>query len=100
MIEHLDEERLPAMEKVVFGFARPTSVILSTPNAEYNVVFEKLQAESFRHDDHRFEWTRNEFANWCTKICNEFKYEVEIFPVGQEGENIGAPSQLAVFKKK
>ena len=100
VIEHLDEERLPAMEKVVFGFAKPNFIIISTPNAEYNVVFEKLQAETFRHDDHRFEWTRKEFADWCNKICDEFKYEVSIYPVGQEEENIGAPSQLAMFKKK
>jgi 3' terminal RNA ribose 2'-O-methyltransferase Hen1 len=100
VIEHLDKERLPALEKVVFGFAKPTTVILTTPNAEYNVVFEKLQAETFRHDDHRFEWTRKEFDNWCNKIGNEFGYQVEIYPVGQEVENIGAPSQLAVFKKK
>lgn len=100
VIEHLDEERLPAMEKVVFGFAKPTTVILSTPNAEYNVVLEKLQAETFRHDDHRFEWTRKGFSDWCNKICNEFSYQVEIYPVGKEEENIGAPSQLAMFKKK
>lgn len=100
VIEHLDEERLPAMEKVVFGFAKPTTVILSTPNAEYNVVFEKLQAETFRHDDHRFEWTRKEFSDWCNKICHEFSYQVEIYPVGQEEENIGTHSQLAMFKKK
>lgn len=100
VIEHLDEERLPAMEKVVFGFAKPSTVILTTPNAEYNVVFEKLQADTFRHDDHRFEWTRKEFADWCNKICVAFNYGVEIYPVGQEEENIGAPSQLAMFKKK
>ncbi len=100
VIEHLDEERLPAMEKVVFGFAKPTTIILSTPNTEYNVAFGKLQAETFRHDDHRFEWTRKEFADWCNKVCSEFNYQVAIYPVGQEVENIGAPSQLAVFKKK
>jgi 3' terminal RNA ribose 2'-O-methyltransferase Hen1 len=100
VIEHLDEERLPTMEKVVFGFAKPNTIVLSTPNAEYNVVYEKLEAETFRHDDHRFEWTRKEFADWCNKICNEFNYEVEIFPVGQEEENIGAPSQLAMFNRK
>ena len=100
VIEHLDKERLPAMEKVVFGFAQPLSVILSTPNAEYNVVFDMLQADAFRHADHRFEWTRKEFDTWCNKVCNEFSYQVEIYPVGQEEENIGAPSQLALFKKK
>ena len=100
VIEHLDKERLPAMEKVVFGFAQPLSVILSTPNAEYNVVFDMLQADAFRHADHRFEWTRKEFDTWCNKVCNEFSYQVEIYPVGQEEENMGAPSQLALFKKK
>jgi 3' terminal RNA ribose 2'-O-methyltransferase Hen1 len=100
VIEHLDEERLPTMEKVVFGFAKPNCIVLSTPNSEYNVVFEKLESETFRHDDHRFEWTRKEFSEWCNKVSNDFGYNVEIFPVGQEEENIGAPSQLAVFKKK
>jgi 3' terminal RNA ribose 2'-O-methyltransferase Hen1 len=65
VIEHLDEERLPAMEKVVFGYAAPDTVVLSTPNAEYNVVYERLDAETFRHQDHRFEWSREEFQNWC-----------------------------------
>jgi 3' terminal RNA ribose 2'-O-methyltransferase Hen1 len=100
VIEHLDEERLPAMEQVVFGFAKPGTVVLSTPNAEYNVVFEKLQTQAFRHGDHRFEWTRQEFTQWCNKICVEFNYQVQVYPVGEEEENVGAPSQLAVFIKK
>jgi 3' terminal RNA ribose 2'-O-methyltransferase Hen1 len=100
VIEHLDEERLPAMAKVVFAFAKPDTVVISTPNAEYNVVYERLEAESFRHDDHRFEWTRKEFADWCRHICDAFGYDAEIFPVGQEEEHIGAPSQLAIFRKK
>ena len=100
VIEHLDEERLPAMEKVVFGFAQPGTVIMSTPNAEYNVVYGKLDDGQFRHDDHRFEWTRKQFADWCENVCQTFTYDVEIFPVGQEDPQLGAPSQLAVFKKK
>ncbi|OKL40000.1 3' terminal RNA ribose 2'-O-methyltransferase Hen1 [Pontibacter flavimaris] len=99
VIEHLDEERLPAMERVVFGYAAPDTVVLSTPNTEYNVRYEKLDAEAFRHEDHRFEWTREEFSNWCDHICRSFGYEVTIEPVGQEEPAIGAPSQLAVFKK-
>lgn len=100
VIEHLDEERLPTMARVVFAFAQPKTVVISTPNAEYNVVYENLDAESFRHDDHRFEWTRKEFADWCGNICESFGYDVEIFPVGQEEEHVGAPSQLAIFRKK
>lgn len=100
VIEHLDLERLSAMEKVVFGFATPHTVVLSTPNAEYNAVFEKLEEGSFRHEDHRFEFKRNEFAEWCEKVSSHFEYEVEIYPVGDEEANVGAPSQMAVFKKK
>lgn len=100
VIEHLDLERLAAMEKVVFGFAQPVTVVLSTPNAEYNEAFEKLEAGNFRHEDHRFEWKRSEFKNWCEKISNEFGYEVNIYSIGDEEVDIGAPSQMAVFKKK
>lgn len=100
VIEHLDEERLPAMEKVVFGYANPTTVVLSTPNAEYNVVFERLDAEAFRHDDHRFEWTREQFKSWCDGVCTTYGYIVKILPVGPEDEIVGAPSQMAVFTKE
>jgi 3' terminal RNA ribose 2'-O-methyltransferase Hen1 len=100
VIEHIDEERLPAMEKVVFGNANPSMVVLSTPNAEYNVVYERLESENFRHEDHRFEWTREQFKQWCEKVCSEFNYEVVIYPVGEETIEIGAPSQMAVFKRK
>lgn len=95
VIEHLDEERLPAMEKIVFGYARPKTVILSTPNAEYNVLFKDSH---FRHDDHRFEWTRKQFSDWCAKIALEYNYEASLKFVGLEEKAIGAPSQLAVFK--
>ena len=99
VIEHLDIDRLPTMEHVVFGHAKPTTVVLSTPNAEYNAVFEKLDATQFRHDDHRFEWTRKEFADWCKHVCEEFSYMVVIHPVGPETEDYGTPSQIAVFTK-
>ena len=100
VIEHLDEERLPAMEKVVFGNAQPNTVILSTPNAEYNVIYERLDADIFRHTDHRFEWTREQFSNWCQKVCIAYAYEVEIYPVGEEESGVGAPSQMALFNRK
>ena len=100
VIEHLDEERLPAMEKVVFDYAAPETVVLSTPNAEYNVVYERLDPVAFRHEDHRFEWTREEFKSWAYQVCQQFNYEVSIEPVGQEEPELGAPSQLAVFRKK
>ncbi|AFM03258.1 3' terminal RNA ribose 2'-O-methyltransferase Hen1 [Bernardetia litoralis DSM 6794] len=99
VIEHIDEERLEVFERTIFNYARPKTVVLSTPNSEYNVTFEKLYAKEFRHDDHRFEWSRKEFKNWCQKISETYNYSFEIFPVGEEKENVGAPSQIVIFKK-
>jgi hypothetical protein len=55
VIEHLDPPRLAAFERVLFEFARPRTVVLTTPNREYNVKWETLPARKFRHCDHRFE---------------------------------------------
>ena len=63
VIEHLDPFRLAAFERVVFESARPGLVVVTTPNQEYNQLFETLASGSFRHPDHRFEWTRTEFAD-------------------------------------
>ena len=80
VIEHVDEARLPALERAVFGHASPRSVIVTTPNVEYNVRYESL--DGHRHDDHRFEWTRAEFGAWAAKVAAGYGYTVEIRPVG------------------
>ena len=98
VIEHMEENRLPAFEKAVFKFARPSTVVLTTPNSEYNVQYENLASGKMRHTDHRFEWTRKEFETWAKRVADENNYSVEFFPVGEEEKNIGAPSQMAVFK--
>ncbi len=98
VIEHLDEPRLAAFERVLFEFARPQTVVLTTPNAEYNVKFETLPAGQFRHRDHRFEWTREQFQNWANGIGERFGYKVEFKPVGDEDQQVGAPTQMGVFR--
>jgi 3' terminal RNA ribose 2'-O-methyltransferase Hen1 len=98
VIEHLDENRLAALEAVVFAQARPAHVFVTTPNADYNQLFEKLNAGDFRHDDHRFEWTRAEFAAWATGVAERHGYQVNVVAMGDEVEGVGAPSQMAVFE--
>jgi 3' terminal RNA ribose 2'-O-methyltransferase Hen1 len=100
VIEHLDEDRLSAMERVVFEFAQPQTVVVTTPNGEYNIKYETLTAGDFRHDDHRFEWTRPEFEAWANKTADNFGYLVSFFPVGQFDAAVGSPSQMGVFTKK
>ncbi len=99
VIEHLEVDRLAAMERVVFEFAQPKTVVVTTPNGEYNVKYETLTAGDFRHDDHRFEWTRPEFEAWAARIATNFGYSVDFFPVGDFDEMVGAPSQMGVFRK-
>ncbi|MEO1204962.1 MAG: 3' terminal RNA ribose 2'-O-methyltransferase Hen1 [Pseudomonadota bacterium] len=97
VIEHLDAERLNSMERAVFEFAKPWHVIVTTPNREYNAKFEGLEEGALRHPDHRFEWTRDEFAAWCARVSERFNYQVAISGIGEEDPRFGAPSQMAVF---
>ena len=97
VIEHLDLPRLAAFERILFEFACPQTVVLTTPNIEYNVKFENLQAGNFRHKDHRFEWTRDEFQSWASGIAKRFGYAVVFHPIGREAEDVGSPTQMAVF---
>jgi 3' terminal RNA ribose 2'-O-methyltransferase Hen1 len=99
VIEHVDPGRLPALERAVFGFAAPANVIVTTPNAEYNVHFETLQAGAMRHRDHRFEWTRAEFRTWAQRVASGFGYQVRFVPVGPDDSQTGPPTQLAAFSK-
>lgn len=100
VIEHLDTNRLNAFERVVFEFAKPKTIVLTTPNQEYNVMWEALGATEMRHSDHRFEWTRKQFAEWVQKTAEKYGYTAELLPIGDEVENIGAPSQMAIFTIK
>ncbi|MFJ3215277.1 3' terminal RNA ribose 2'-O-methyltransferase Hen1 [Kitasatospora sp. NPDC086801] len=98
VVEHLDLPRLPALEYAVFGAARPGAVVVTTPNAEYNVRWESLPAGGVRHADHRFEWSRAEFRAWAERVAAAFGYTVVLRPVGPEDGEVGAPTQLALFR--
>lgn len=97
VIEHMDQTRLAAFERVLFEFAKPKTIILTTPNKEYNVVWENLEDDRMRHGDHRFEWTRDEFREWAKQIAEKYDYEVRFLHIGTEVENVGCPTQMGVF---
>jgi 3' terminal RNA ribose 2'-O-methyltransferase Hen1 len=98
VIEHMDEPRLRSFERVVFGHAKPKTIVVTTPNQEYNAKFEGLPAGLFRHRDHRFEWTRAEFEAWGGRVAAENGYGVRFLPIGPEDPELGAPTQMAVFE--
>ncbi len=99
VVEHLDPPRLAAFERVVFECARPGTIVLTTPNREYNVTWPNLVAGAFRHEDHRFEWTRDEFQAWAMSVAARFGYTVEFRGVGTENPELGSPTQMGVFQK-
>ncbi|WP_423920102.1 3' terminal RNA ribose 2'-O-methyltransferase Hen1 [Frigoribacterium sp. 2-23] len=99
VVEHVDEERLPALEASVFGAAAPGAVIVTTPNSDYNVLYEALPEGAFRHADHRFEWSREQFAAWADGVAERHSYRVEYRAVGEVDPRLGSPTQLALFRK-
>ncbi|MEV0380923.1 3' terminal RNA ribose 2'-O-methyltransferase Hen1 [Nonomuraea sp. NPDC050643] len=97
VIEHVDPPRLAALEQVVFGHAQPRHVLVTTPNIEHNVRYEFLTG--LRHPDHRFEWTRAEFAAWATRVAGRYGYQVAFTPVGDDDPEVGPPTQMGVFTR-
>lgn len=99
VVEHIDPPRLPAFEYVVFGAAAPRTVLVTTPNAEYNARYEGLSAGQFRHSDHRFEWTRDEFRAWAERVAEHYGYRARFAPIGATDPEVGSPGRLAVFTR-
>lgn len=100
VIEHVDEHRLPALEQVVFGHARPRRVIVTTPNAEFNSRWQTLRPGAFRHGDHRFEWDRQAFRAWTERVARDHGYQARLTGIGPEAPGIGTPTQMAIFDLK
>ena len=99
VIEHLDPERLRTLERVVFEHARPGTVIVTTPNVEYNALFEAMPVGQLRHRDHRFEWTRQELRAWASRVARERGYQVTFRSLGPEHPTLGPPTQAAIFTR-
>ncbi|MGG3575175.1 3' terminal RNA ribose 2'-O-methyltransferase Hen1 [Bacillus gobiensis] len=98
VIEHIDEERLPKVMDTILQEYQPKALIITTPNKEYNAVYN--METHFRHNDHRFEWTRGEFRKWCTNRNQDEKYELSFDGIGEEHILYGSPTQMCVFVRK
>jgi hypothetical protein len=99
VIEHMEAERLPAFEQALFGRARPRAVIVTTPNREFNALFEGMKPDAMRHPDHRFEWTRAEFRHWAESVAQAHGYSVRFDGIGLEDTTHGHPTQVAIFSR-
>ena len=96
VIEHLDEGRIDTLAAVILGDARPRTVVITTPNIEYNEIY---GMSGFRHGDHRFEWNRARFQSWAREVAGRYGYAVSFEDIGEADEQLGAPTQMGIFKK-
>jgi 3' terminal RNA ribose 2'-O-methyltransferase Hen1 len=99
VVEHLDPPRLEAFEKVVFEHAQPKTIVITTPNREYNAMWDNLSEGALRHGDHRFEWTRDEFKHWAEGLARQYHYAVAYYTIGPESPTLGSPTQMGVFTR-
>jgi hypothetical protein len=99
VIEHLDAARLSVFERVLFRYASPPAIVLTTPNRDYNTLYKNLHSDNLRHNDHRFEWSRDEFRTWAEAVSAKYGYSVTFSGIGDESEEFGSPTQMGVFKK-
>ncbi|WP_449599513.1 3' terminal RNA ribose 2'-O-methyltransferase Hen1 [Paenibacillus sp. Marseille-Q9583] len=99
VIEHIDEHRLARVMETILSEYSPKVLILTTPNKEYNEVYE-MESEEMRHSDHRFEWGRAEFSEWCIRWTSSFDYSVDFKGIGEGSDAFGYPTQMAIFSKE
>lgn len=100
VVEHVDTARLAALEQAVLAVAAPRAVVITTPNAEYNPRYPGLAPGSFRHPDHRFEWTREQFRTWAESAAARYGYSARFEPVGETDPVVGPPTQMAVLTRE
>eukprot|EP00835_Amoeboradix_gromovi_P005344 NODE_493_length_7764_cov_0.561644.p3 type:complete len:231 gc:universal NODE_493_length_7764_cov_0.561644:7494-6802(-) len=66
VIEHLQIDAVHGYSKLIFMTYQPKYVIISTPNYDFNKM---MGWDRFRNLDHKFEWTRKQFIDWCDSCC-------------------------------
>ena len=83
----------------VFSAMRPETVILTTPNSDYNPLLGVPEGR-FRHYDHRFEWDRDTFEEWSRFAAETHGYDAVFRPVPEGHRRLGGPSQMGIFRKR
>ena len=98
VIEHVEPRELSTVERAVFELYRPGIVLITTPNAEYNPLFDLAPGE-FRDPDHRFEWNRDKFRQWVSGVASRNGYRVRMGGIGESDPELGTPTQSAWFER-
>jgi 3' terminal RNA ribose 2'-O-methyltransferase Hen1 len=97
-IEHIDPRHLSRVERCVFQAMAPRTVVVTTPNRDYNTLL-GLGADSIRHADHRFEWSREKFRRWIGGVAGRHGYSAAFRDIGRADPVCGGCSQMAVLDR-
>lgn len=97
-IEHVDPQRLSEVERAVFAHHRPATVIVTTPNEDYNALH-GMAPGRLRHPDHRFEWSRPRFRRWAMGVSKRNAYTVAFGDIGEADADLGSATQMATFRR-
>jgi 3' terminal RNA ribose 2'-O-methyltransferase Hen1 len=95
-IEHIAPDKLSALENAVFARYRPQTVIITTPNSEFNDSL-GVPEYRFRHRDHKFEWKRQKFRSWAERVAKRNRYDVLFRDIGRSHPAFGSATQMAQF---
>lgn len=95
-IEHVPPEALSRVERAVFAGLRPGLLVMTTPNHEYNPLYDMAPGE-FRDPDHKFEWDRARFRDWARGVARRNGYRVRLSGIGEMDAQLGQPTQVALF---
>ncbi|PFH48761.1 hypothetical protein AMATHDRAFT_109204, partial [Amanita thiersii Skay4041] len=123
VIEHLTPDVFPLFAPVLLGTYHPRLLLITTPSYTYNARFAAPDAPSsarqgfpdptqrtdriFRHSDHKFEWTVEEFEAWCNEVAEAWGYDVTASSLGRaveadewgRDEELGGATQVAIFRR-
>jgi 3' terminal RNA ribose 2'-O-methyltransferase Hen1 len=98
-IEHVAPDRLSRFERSVFANLSPATVIVTTPNRDFNGLL-GVPPHRFRHPDHRFEWGRAKFRSWAAGTAGRSGYDVAFHDVAGAHPVFGGATQMAVFRRR
>jgi len=98
VIEHIEPDRLSALETALIRDLRPGRIIVTTPNADFNPLL-GVPAHRFREPDHRFEWGRAKFRRWAKGAAARGGYSAGFRDLGGAHPSFGGASQMVVFDR-
>lgn len=109
---------------MLLGAYRPQFLLITTPSYTYNTRMRPANVPEsqatgfkdptgrtnrvFRHADHKFEWTVEEFTEYCEDVAETWGYDVDIGGVGKAEDpdpwgrdaELGFASQVACFRRR